>query len=319
MHIHNLVGSSKHKQQGSRERMPERDDTHDRPSAGDATLVAIASLLGPIAHLAVARGVTVAMVEESLRRAFVDASRQALLASGLPAHRLVSRISTSTGLTRREVARVSESLAQGVTAPGASLAAEVFTRWATDAKLPSPLKRAGPAPSFDALARSVTQDVHPRTLLDELVRLGMARIDDGGDTVSLRQNAYVPSGDEQQMLGFLAANVGDHLAGAVSNVMGQRARQFLDQAVFADELSAESLPHVHAFASSQWKRLLSEAVPLLEDRIEQDKLAGRAQDKRVRIGLYSYEDDMPTPDAGGKVAPPEKAAPKKSRKKADHG
>ena len=306
-------------------------DSSPNGPADDAAHAAIEALLGPIARLAVDQGITVALVEEALRRAFVASATQALVASGLPEHRLVSRISTSTGLTRREVARVSEQLALGVKVPGGSLAAEVFTRWVTDRGLKSsrgkikPLKRTGPAPSFEALAKSVTQDVHPRTLLDELCRLGMAKLDEETDTVHLLKEAFVPDGDKQQMLHFLAANVGDHLSGAVNNVMGQSPRPHFDQAVFADELSADSLPLVREFVASQWKRLLGEAVPMLEQRIEEDKLKADAPDKRVRIGLYSYEDDMPgraqqtQKVQEGASAQSATAPQKKTRRKSDHG
>lgn len=301
------------------------DPSENGTAGGEAATAAIEALLGPLARLAVDQGITVAVIEEALRRAFVESAKRALVASGLPEHRLVSRISTSTGLTRREVARLNEELAQGVKVPGGSLAAEVFTRWVTDRGLKTtrgkakPLQRTGPAPSFEALARSVTQDVHPRTLLDELCRLGMAQLDEDSDTVHLLKTAFVPDGDQQQMLHFLAANVGDHLSGAVSNVMGRQPRTHFDQAVFADELSAESLPLVREFVASQWKRLLNEAVPMLEQRIEADKQAGRVQDKRIRIGLYGYEDDMPGRAEPGDAAPAAAAPHKKPRRKSDHG
>jgi hypothetical protein len=301
------------------------DPSENASTGEEAATAAIEALLGPLARLAVDQGITVAVIEEALRRAFVESAKRALVASGLPEHRLVSRISTSTGLTRREVTRLNEELARGVKVPGGSLAAEVFTRWVTDRSLKNtrgkarPLPRTGPAPSFEALARSVTQDVHPRTLLDELCRLGMAQLDEGSDTVSLLKTAFVPDGDQQQMLHFLAANVGDHLSGAVSNVMGRQPRSHFDQAVFADELSAESLPMIHEFVASQWKRLLNEAVPMLEQRIEADKQAGRVQDKRIRIGLYGYEDDMPGRAEAGSAATDAAAPHKKPRRKPDHG
>lgn len=264
----------------------------------DATLAAFAALLRPLAQLALAQGVAVPAVEQLLRRTFVDVARQSLIDDGLPEHRLVSRISTSTGLTRREVVRLSELSPQVLTTAGGSLAAEVFTRWVSDPSLRAPdgellpLRRHGDAPSFEALSRSVTQDVHPRSLLEELCRLELAEIDEAGETVCLRSNAFVPHQDKQQMLGFLADNVGDHLRGVVCNVTGSGGVTHFDQAVFADELSLESVSVAHEFVASQWKRLLSEAVTLLERRIEEDRLAGRPQDQRVRIGLYSYEDRM---------------------------
>jgi hypothetical protein len=275
-------------------------DTDQSPGAqaeDDAARAALGVLLRPLARLAVAQGVPFAAVEDALKRAFVEAAQQALLAAGLPEHRLVSRISTSTGINRREVTRLTQSQPGQVAPVGGSPASEVFMRWVTDPSLRSahgelkPLKRQGPAPSFEALARSVTQDVHPRSLLEELCRLGMARLDDEGETVSLLREAFVPGGDQRHMLAFLADNVGDHLNGAVSNVLGD-ARPHFDQAVFADELSSESLDVVRQFVASQWKRLLSEAVPLLEQCIEADRQAARPQDQRVRIGLYSHDDTM---------------------------
>lgn len=274
--------------------MSKQDPSHAVPSA-------ISALLLPLARLAVSQGVPFSVAEAALKQAFVDAAREALVDAGLPEHRLVSRISTSTGLNRREVTRLTQ-LEPGEHKPAAvSLASEVFTRWVTDKTLRTrqgkvkPLARVGAAPSFEALARSVTQDVHPRSLLDELCRLGIAQIDQASDTVSLLRDAFVPGSDQQHLLAFLADNVGDHLNGAVANVMGQGQGPHFDQAVFADELSSESLAQVRQFVSSQWKRLLNEAVPLLEQCIEDDRQTARPQDQRVRIGLYSYSDDMPAP------------------------
>jgi hypothetical protein len=265
---------------------PPRDQSH-------ATLDAIAALLAPLARLALAHGVTVTSLEEALRRALVMASRNELLAQGLAEHRLASRISASTGLTRREVTRLGEALAHQQPDVKGSPAAEVFTRWVSHSRWPRVLKRSGTTRSFDVLARSVTQDVHPRTLLDELVRLSMVAVSEDGESVERLKDAFVPGDDAQQMLAYLAANVGSHLAGVVGNVVRAPGPRHFDQAVFADELSAASMAHVQAFVTAQWQRLLGEAVPLLEKRIEQDKQSGQSVNKRMRIGLYTYEDEMP--------------------------
>jgi hypothetical protein len=299
--------------------MSSQDEPRDK---SHVTLDAIAALLGPLARLALAHGVTVTLLEEALRRALVQAARDVLLAQGLAEHRLVSRISASTGLTRREVTRVSEQLSERMPDVKGSPAAEVFTRWAAGSRWPRVLKRTGERKSFDALARSVTQDVHPRTLLDELVRLGMARLGDDGETVERLQDEFVPGGDERQMLDYLVANVGGHLSGVVSNVMRGPGPRHFDQAVFADELAAESIPLVQAFVTGQWQRLLNEAVPMLEARIEEDKRSGQPLGKRMRIGLYTYEDDMPAPDAADAAEASGSAKPANSKTKkqrTDHG
>jgi hypothetical protein len=258
---------------------------------------ALECLMAPLARLCLARGLTFAAAAELLKRAYVDAARAAQ--PGAAGSRDISRVSTATGLTRREVTRITHD----VTAPAAirrSPATQVFTKWLGSPGLhdadgrPTPLKRQGSAPSFEALAQSVTRDVHPRSLLEELCRLGLARLDDTSDTVSLVRDAFVPGEDQTRMLGFLGHNVGDHLSAAVSNVLAQGEPHF-EQAIFADELSAQSIPEVRALVRTQWKAMLATLVPRIEALIEEDGKTGRRADQRLRIGLYGYHAPMTSP------------------------
>jgi Family of unknown function (DUF6502) len=216
----------------------------------------------------------------------------------LTSTRLTSRISASTGLTRREVARLQADTALTPTRqPKASSATEVFTRWMSDASLrdadgqPLALPRTGSAPSFESVAQSVTHDLHPRSLLDELCRLGLAQWNGATDQVQLKQNAFVPHGDWARMTAFLGDNVGDHLRAATANVLGS-GKEHLEQAIFADELSAQSLVAFRTLMGQQWRNLLQSLTPQLEQLITQDKQTGRAQTQRVRVGLYTWSQPM---------------------------
>ena len=259
----------------------------------DALVLAVDALLAPLAKLAVAKGMPCAVVEDRLRLAFVRAARDAQ--PNLLSHRMVSRIATATGLSRREVTR----LTQAATAPPRRrpVAAEVFALWASDPRYrdargrPRKLPRQGDAPSFETLAQSVTRDVHPRSLLDELLRLGLAAHDAAADSITLVNDAFVPRGDSGRMLGFLGHNVGDHLGAAVDNVLGD-GHQHFEQAVFADELSEQSLAAVRDSIELQWRALCDSLVPQLRTLIDADHAAGRPQDRRLRVGLYSYSDRM---------------------------
>ena len=42
---------------------------------------------------------------------------------------------------------------------------------------------------------------------------------------------------------------------------------------------------------------ISSVVPELETLIENDRVAGRLADQRLRVGLYSYSEAMPLPPA----------------------
>ena len=258
---------------------------------------ALQALMAPLARLCLARGLSFGDAQELLKRAYVEAAREAQ--DGAPGQRDISRVSAATGLTRREVTRISSDV-EVPTTVRPSPPTQLFTKWLASRRLrdkhgrPLALKRQGRAPSFEALARSITTDVHPRSLLEELCRLGLARHDEASDTVSLLHDAFVPRDDQARLLGFLGSNVGDHLAASVANVLvGERPH--LEQAIFADELSGESLEQVRKLVATQWKTMLAALVPELEALIDADRKAGRVARSRVRVGLYSYHTAMPEP------------------------
>jgi hypothetical protein len=283
-----------------------------------AVLGACRALLAPLAELAIARGLHHADLDELLRAAFVDAALAAH--PDVTPHRAVSRVSTATGLHRREVNRLLQR--EPVTEAKRTPATQVFTRWLSDPawRRHASLPRAGAGASFETLAHSVTKDVHPRSLLEELCRLGLARLDEAADRVELMRERFAPAGDEPRMLGFMASNVGDHLRAAVANVLADKPRH-LEQAVFADELSAESLQQLQPFVREQWQHLLRTLAPALQKAIDDDATAGRPQDQRVRVGLYAYHAPMlegapaaPGPALENDLAP-RAAAPRKSARR----
>lgn len=262
----------------------------EKQTAELALADALSAVLLPLARLAIAHGLHYSSAAELFKRAFVEAAREAQPEPA--AQRLVSRISTATGISRREVARLSAAGGRRA-ARSRSHVAELFAHWITappfrDRKgAPRTLPRQGGEASFEALAQSITRDVHPRSLLDELVRLGLATHDAEHDTVTLKRDTFVPRGDAQRLLGFLADNVGDHACAAVHNVLNPDRPHF-EQAIFANELSTEALDAARALVRAQWQALVDALVPALEDMIEDDRRLGRPPDRRLRIGLYSY-------------------------------
>ncbi len=282
------------------------------PEAGERTgdlhslLQALDSLFLPLAQLCVGKGVPIQAAEERLRRAFVEAARRS--SDGANPQRMTSRISTLTGLTRREVARI-EALNEPARPTSRSSVSEVFTHWLSlpeykGASGPMTLPRVGPAPSFETLAQSVTRDVHARSLLEALMQLKLVAWDEESDTVRLAAEAFVPRDQWTQMMGFLGDNVGDHLRAAVTNVMGHGSEHF-EQALYADELSVQSLQQARQIISNQWRTLMTDVVPQLEALMKADAMAGRPQDQALRLGLYSWSQPMPPTPETPETAPTE--------------
>ena len=272
-------------------------------------LAAVEAVLVPLARLCVAHGLAFDRVEDLLKLAFVRAARDARKAAGGSGARDMSQVSITTGLSRREVARLSATL-QPLAPPRPTPAGRLYAHWMTSPDYTEPdgrplaLPRSGAAPSFDSLAQSITRHVHPRSLLDELLRLGLVRLADDGQTVLLEPDRVAPTQDDAQMFGFLGANVGDHLAAAADNVV-HRDRRHFEQAIYADELSETSAQAVADLARQQWSRLRAELIPELERLIEADQAAGRPAGHRARIGLFTFHE--PEPETDDEAHPPPSA------------
>ena len=118
------------------------------------------------------------------------------------------------------------------------------------------------------------------------------------------RDAFVPSGDRVRMLEYLGQNVGDHLAGAVANVLTDGRRHF-EQAIYAEGLSEASVQEAWQHIGELWKGLLGALVPALEDKVERDR-PSEAATHRLRLGLYTFDEDR-APQATA-------ARPRKTRK-----
>ena len=292
-------------------------DFDDLPPDQQALMEAAASLLLPLARLSVARGVRFSMLEEALKQAFVQAAREAN--TGGQANRQVSRISTTTGIHRREVTRLVQHSSR-VARPRRSLAGQLYAHWLSNpvyrdlAGQPLALPRQGDRPSFETLAREITSDVHPRSLLDEMLRLGYAELDEAQQTVRALPDALVPKGNLPRALRILGDNVGNHLAAAAVNVLGEQPVHF-EKAIVATGVPAADLVTVRKLVEAQWRQAFDSLVPALERLIEAGRSAAPAAQvpggpvepprQRVLIGLYTHHqadaasaEPEPAPAAG---------------------
>ena len=304
-----------------RSRPADSDDDAGDPQRS-ALLAAVQAVLTPLAQLALARGLPFGTLEELLKQAFVDEADRAH-ADLLP-HRRVSRVSTATGIHRREVTRLIQELREGRLGQPRekrSVPNEVVAHWLTNPRFrdrqgqPLNLPRMAPAdggPSFEELAHTVTRDVHPRSLLDELLRRNMARLD--GEVLSLQRDAILPRGDQARMLRVLGTNVGAHLHAAVDNVQSSEPLH-LERALFAGGLSARSQDEVRTLVELQWQALVQALVPAVEAFVQRDRDAPDATHE-MRLGLYHYAPPATAPAAGAAAEPAAAAPPRAAGKPA---
>lgn len=276
-----------------------------KPAIPDAVLQRVLYLLAPVVRLLLSHGVDHPRLAAALKRVFVDEARADLARRGQRVtHTAVSLL---TGLQRRDVrALIDEAapqLPRKATSP--TLPMQVVARWVSEAQfldeagqpLPLAMRSSQPdEPTFEQLADDVSKDIHPPALLEELVRLGLAIVDADG-RARLLAEAFVPTGNFEQMLGAFARGGHDHLAASVSNVI-DREQRFLDYSLFADELRPESAEEMQRLARKLWRSAYKRSVVAATELIERDKRQGftpDAPEMRIRFGVYFYSEPKEPP------------------------
>lgn len=260
---------------------------------------AFKSLFKRLARLAIEAGLTAPMAHRLLKEAMVETAEDDYSLDG---KRLTdSRISVLTGVHRKDIRtfrsetpQMADSGSQKV-----SVLSTVVGRWLGSPDLndgsgkPIALPRSAEAgPSFDGLVESVTSDVRPRTLLDELVRSGAAAVDQKTDMVTLTQHALISAASLEDGLYFLDRNVGDHIAAVAHNVVAD-ASPLLERAVFYNNLHPDDVDRLQAISREKGIALLEEInreALELQTRREQ---SGDG-DERFRLGVYFYREQTKT-------------------------
>ena len=247
-------------------------------------------IMQPLVRWLLRSGVGYGEFSTALKTVFLTETETELRRIG--GKRTDSTRSMLSGLHRKDVRAlmpaVSEGLAEGSPRADAlnsrpSMASKLVTRWLAD-DLPEKLPTSGNAPSFESLARQVSVDVHPRAVLNELVRLGVVKEDE--HSVHLCRSAFEPDPDQEELLRMVAASVADHLAAGVSNVSRERERSFLEQSVFADGLHPESVAKLETLAATIWPQVMRTLVKAATPLYEKDSQTGG--DQRFRAGMFSY-------------------------------
>lgn len=271
---------------------------------------ALYRILRPMARLLLRNGISFAEFAELVKRAYVDAAMEDF--SDKRKKPTDSRAAVMTGLTRKEVKKQREILAgehQGK--PGIrqeNRASRVVSGWVHDPAFqtsegePKDLPFDGPL-SFGELVRRYSGDMTPRAVLEELVRVGVVETD-ASDNLILRQRAYVPAGDSEEMLQIFGEDVSDLIATIDHNLVGSEGER---QPLFQRTLVYNNIP---PDVMARWRRYSAEQSQAMLEQL--DKWLGphdrdiashggaRATGDAVRtgVGVFYFEDPV-QPDING--------------------
>ena len=232
---------------------------------------AIALLLRPIIRFALFHGLRFQDVSEILKQEMVTVAATDF---AMDERKITdSRISLLTGLQRRDVARFHRC--DTTPNPGFTPIARVLNDWPGTGSALTPLSQT----ECDGLIRTVSKDVHPRTLRDEMLRLGV--LIQIGRTFVPQSRHYVPAGDDAQMIAYFAANCADHLDASVGNLKTRAGN--LDRAAHFDHLSETAIADLHSLARRVAETALTQVADAATEA--QKNQPGR---HRFRFGTYFF-------------------------------
>jgi hypothetical protein len=258
-------------------------------------------LMAPVALWLLRHGVSYPAFSDLLKLVFLRAARVELQRGETEPSQ--SALSMLSGVHRKDVRTLEQEPIRARPHPRPPLSSQVFTRWLTDPRYraadgkPGALPRAGARRSFESLCRELSNDVHPRTVLDDLLRLGRVALD--GERVVVLAPSFVPSAQLDELTALFSSSASDHIAAAVSNLTLD-APKFLEQSIYADGLTSASIDLLHQAARQAWAAAFESVVLRARECVDHD--AGSEADLRMRFGVYFYSEPV-APAAQGTEPP----------------
>jgi hypothetical protein len=280
-------------------RMPNRVNLCLMSSAHHIVLDCVLRALRPLVRLLLRHGVTYPAFAAASKRVFIAAAQAELQSRAMPV--TDSAVTLLCGVHRRDVRTLTRGPERAAGAAGAAaampllgLVGQVVARWMSDADYldrggrPRTLGR-GPEPrSFDTLVASVSSDVRPRALQDEMLRLGVLREDDTG--LHLATQGFAPRQGLAETALLVAHNLHDHAAAATANLQG--GANYLEQAISVDQLTPASVELLHIAAKRAWTQAFQTVMSEAQLRFDHDAAQAPAAERRqrARFGVYFFNE-----------------------------
>ena len=256
------------------------------------------TILRPLVRVLLRNGIPFGAFADLARGVYIEVAEKEFALEGK--RQTVSRISTLTGLTRKEVGRI-----QAAETPPAPPDAERYHRparviggWVRSKAYhdrrgrPADLPMEGERASFSALVREFSGDIPPRAIADELLRVGAIEIlPDGG--VRLLTRAYIARGDQADKIGILGDDVADLIRTIDHNLTCPPDEAYFQRRVSYDNIPQEARPTLKKALSRRAQSCLEAMDRVLaaadRDRSPASKGSGRL---RTGVAIYYFEEQV---------------------------
>jgi len=257
-----------------------------------ALISALVHMLRPLVKLLLHYGVTYPYLANLLKSIYLEVATREFQLVDKP--QTDSRLSLLTGLHRKDVKRLANSLESADNMPTVvSLGATLIARWSADPDYLDEFGQPRTLPrfltegrvSFESLVTGVNKDIRPRSVLDEWLRLGIVQMDKNNH-VCLSSAAFIPAQGADEMSFYFGQNIHDHLSATVHNLT-QKSAPFLERSVYYNNLTPESVTKLSELTRTLGMRTLQtvnrQALEL--ERADQGKSEAN---QRMNFGIYFF-------------------------------
>lgn len=265
-------------------------------------VTALLRMLRPLVRVMLRGGMTFQAFAELAKHVFVEVGMTEFGIEGRK--QTISRVAILTGLSRKEVQRV---LTESKTHDHEeheryNRASRVVAGWVRDRAFtnrkgePATLSLEG-RNSFAQLVKQHSGDVPARAVLDELLRVGAVREQNG--RVALVARAYVPRASNLDKLAILGEDVAYLIETIDHNLEHGERDPYFQRKVMYDNVPREAVAKLRSLSVERAQKLI-ELLDKRLSRYDRDvnrsvKGAGR---KRVGVGIYYFEEDLAPLPAG---------------------
>ncbi len=257
---------------------------------------AIYQLLKPLVRLLLRNGIAFNALSELLKKLYIEVAEAEFAISGKK--QSVSRISTLTGLTRKEVSRAKsiDKIDLSDMTQQYNRAARVISGWIND---PSFQNKAGEPTelfldkgdsSFKALVKIYSGDVPSGAIADELLRVGaIQQLSD--NKIKLIKKAYIPSNNVDEKIRILGTDVRDLINTIDHNIFIDPQEPYFQRKVSYNAIGKEALPFLRKKLNNRSQSCLEDLNQLLAnyDSDTNPKIIKKGT-QRIGVGIYYFEE-----------------------------
>lgn len=258
---------------------------HDK----EYTIECVLALMDEVSKWLVKSGIGYNEFNKLLKESFYDAALSEVKELNIKA--TDSSLSLLSGINRREISEIKKNGNQlRSTIAGKSLTnttAKILTLW-IQKKLPFSLPITGKN-SFEDIVREVTTEKHHNSILIEMQRLGLLKKID--NYVYLQSSSFTPKPHLLETKKIFTDNIISHFSSGFSNIYYKKS--FLEEAIYIENLTLDSLNKVNDFNLNLWKKYKEEFLTyLIEKNNFTDNKNSNEKTYSYKFGVYNFYTDI---------------------------